>query len=108
LKNKNNKKVIEEIVWKANEAYIGQNDDQAAKYYLEALELGADLEGTEHVQLGDALDTIGQHTEAIKHYRIAIKKDPNQVHCYNYLAVDLLNQNDKKGAEEAFRKVIEL
>ena len=38
-----------ETVTKANDAYIKKNDEEAVKNYKEAIKLGANLLGTEHV-----------------------------------------------------------
>ena len=95
-------------VSKANQAYVDQDDANSVKYYKEAIAMGANLQGTEHVQLADSLDSIGQTPEAIEQYKIALEKDPSQTQCYNYMAIALFQQGDIQGAEEAFRKCIEL
>ena len=38
-----------EAILKANNAYLRKNDEQAVKYYYEAINLGANLIGVEHV-----------------------------------------------------------
>ena len=69
-------RIVMEKTSKANQDYISKNDAGAVKSYKEAIALGADLKGTEHLQLADSLDSVGKTNEAIAHYRIAIEKDP--------------------------------
>ncbi|MBV1835072.1 glycosyltransferase family 4 protein [Novacetimonas pomaceti] len=95
-------KALSQKMKQANAARDQKSWEAAARYYGEATEIDGTLTHV-WIQLGHALNQIGEHKQGIEAYRTALALDPSKIECHLHIGRWLERNKDFENAIEAYK-----